>query len=106
MLVQLSAFVAAAEPNDVFVAHFEVDKLLNLGSALISTGLCVLTLYAYKRSKNKRLLFVSAAFLLFALKGYLLASEIIFGDWGWTDIAGSVLDFGILLTFFMGFLKK
>ena len=106
LVLQLPMVFAADTGGDIFVGAFELDKLLALGSALLAVVLCIITVLAYNRSKNKRLLFVSAAFGLFAVKGLLFASEIVFGDWGWTDIGTNVLDFAILLTFFFGILRK
>ena len=110
LLIQLPLPVLAAEAEDqnqdITVLGFELEKLLNLGSGLLAIALFVLTLSAYKRSKNKRLLYVSIAFLLFAIKGILMSMEILFGDWTWVDPVASVLDFAILLSFFFGILKK
>ena len=64
ILIQLPSVLA--DNDDIFVNGLELDKLLNFGSALLATGLFILTIIAYKRNKNKRLLYVSAAFLLFA----------------------------------------
>ena len=66
----------------------------------------VLTIMAYRRTGNKRLLFVSLAFLLFALKGFMLGSEIFLGEWPFVDPVTSFLDFAILLSFFAGILGK
>lgn len=106
MLIQLPILVLAEESGDILVGGFELEKLLNLGSGLLAIALFILTLYAYKRNKNKRLLYVSVAFLLFAVKGILISMEIFFGDWVWVDPVASILDFAILLSFFFGILKK
>ena len=90
----------------MFVGNFELDKVLNLGSALLATILFALTLLAYNRNKNQRLLYVSIAFLLFAAKGFIFSMEILLGDIGWIDPVGNLLDFAILLSFFFGILKK
>ena len=106
ILVQMPLFVLAEEGGDVIVKGFELDKLLNFGGALLATALFILTVVAYNRYKNRRLIYVSAAFLLFAIKGFLLSMEVIFGDWSWIDIMVSIFDFAILLSFFFGILKK
>ena len=91
-----------AEAN---IFGFELDKVLNLGSGILAAVLCIITALAYQRSSNKRLYYVSLAFGLFALKGFLLAHELVFAEWLWVDPLTSVLDFVILLTFFFGIVK-
>ena len=104
VLFPLAAF--ATEGNDIMIKTIELDKLLNLGSALLATTLCVLTIIAYNRKKSQRLLYVGIAFLIFAIKGFLMSMEIFFGDLGWIDPIANVLDFVMLLSFFLGVLKK
>jgi uncharacterized membrane protein YhfC len=98
--------VMAEEEDDLEIGGLEVEKLLNVGSGILATVLCVLTLSAYKRVKNRRYLFVAIAFLLFAVKAFLMGSELIFDEWGWIDPITGILDFGILASFFAGIMKK
>ena len=95
-----------AEDDDIEVFGLELEELLSFGSALLATVLFVLTALACKRTGRKRLAYVSLAFLLFALKNYLIASELLFDDFAWLDPVISVLEFGILLSFFIGVMKK
>ncbi|MDP3765645.1 MAG: hypothetical protein Q8R04_03965 [Nanoarchaeota archaeon] len=106
LLTTISSFVFAEEADDLMVAGFELEKLLNFGSGLLATGLFTATLLAYRRIKNKRLIYVSAAFLLFAVKGFLTSHELFFKEWQWVDPIASVLNFAILLSFFFGVIKK
>ena len=108
ILMQISFTVSAQEENDdLEIFGLEAEKLLNFGSALLAAALFGLTLVAYNRSGRQRLLFVSAAFLLFAFKGFLMATELFFGDWAaWIDPVASFFDFAILLSFFFGIIKK
>ena len=85
----------------------QFDDIATIGSSLFASILFILTFVAYKRDKRKRLLYVSMAFLLFAIKGSLIASDIFFPQKGaWLDPTAKFLDFAILLTFFVGILKK
>lgn len=102
----LAPVVLAEEDGDWQLFGFEGEKLFNLGSGILSTVLFVLTFIAYKRTKQSRLLYVSLAFLLFAIKGYLGASELFFEELAWVDPTAAVLNFAILLCFFRGILKK
>jgi len=108
ILMQISFTVSAQEENDdLEIFGLEAEKLLNFGSALLAAALFGLTLVAYNRSGRQRLLFVSAAFLLFAFKGFLMSTELFFGDWAaWIDPVASFFDFAILLSFFFGIIKK
>ena len=106
ILIQLPFLVMAEQDEDVAIGGFEVEKLLNLGSGIVAIILFVTTLLAYLRTRNKRLQYVSAAFLLFAVKGILVSLEAWYGDWAWVDIIASTFDFAILLCFFLGILRK
>ncbi len=102
----LSASVFAEEEEDLGIAGFEVEKLLNFGSGLLAAGLLIATSIAYKRTGNKRLIYVSIAFLLFAVKGFLTSHELFFQEMPWIDPIAAVLNFAIILSFFFGVIKK
>jgi len=101
LLMHLSSIVFAQEDDDL-----EIFGLLNLGSGMLATALLIFTLAAYKRTKKERLVYVSAAFALFAVKGFLTSIELLSIDWSWVDPVASLLNFGILLAFFAGIIKK
>lgn len=94
------------EDGDWEILDLEVEKLLNLGSGLLATALCIVTIFAYNTTERKRLLYVSIAFGLFAIKGFLTSTELFFEEFVWIDPVASMLNFGILLAFFVGLLKK
>ena len=96
----------AIESGDIAIGGIELDKLLNLGTAILATILCILTIIAYRRKNSKRLLYVGIAFLIFAIKGFLMSVEIFLGDLKWIDPVANVLDFAMLLSFFLGIIKK
>ena len=109
LLTNLSSFVFAEEIgdlDDIRVLGFELEKLLNLGSGLLATVLFIATSFSYKRTRNKRLIYVSIAFLLFAVNGFLTSHELFFQEWSWVDPVASALNFAILLSFFFGIIKK
>lgn len=105
-LIVLTIPLVFAEDGDWEIFDLEVEKLLNLGSGILATALCIVTLSAYKTTGRKRLLYVSLAFALFAIKGFLTSTELFFEEWVWIDPLASMLNFGILLAFFAGILKK
>lgn len=109
LLANFSSFVFAEEMDDlddIKVLGFELEKLLNFGSGFLAIGLFIAASLAYKRTRNKRLIYVSMAFLLFAVKGFLTSHELFFQEWSWIDPVASALNFAILLSFFFGVIKK
>lgn len=111
VLAIMSSLVLAAEDgedeNDTQAFGIGIDELITLGSSILAITLFAITTIAYKRDGRKKLLYVAIAFLLFAIKGFLIASDIFFPDKvGWVDPTASFLDFAILLSFFFGILKK
>lgn len=107
-LLLLPSLVVAEDEvgDDIEVFGLELEKLLNLGSGILAAVLFLLTQIAYRRTRNQRLQYVSFAFVLFAVKGFLMAHELFFREWPWVDPLASVLDFAILLIFFFGMIKK
>ncbi len=107
-LLSLSSSTFAYEENNLIVSSgIEADNLVTFGSSILASILFFITIVAYKRDKRKRLLYVSTAFFLFAVKGFLLTSDIFFSQKaGWIDLTASLLDFAILMSFFVGILKK
>ncbi len=105
----LSSYVFAA-PTETDVRVFsgiELDNVITLISSIFSLILFVLTLVAYKRSKRDKLIYISVAFLLFAIKGFLLTSDsFIQYTINYIDPLANLLDFVILLCFFFGMIKK
>lgn len=106
LVIQLSSFVFAQEGDEFMVFNLEAEKLLNLGSGILALALFIVSLVAYKRTKLKKLVYISTAFGIFAVKSLLISMELFFGDLSWTDPVASILDFGILLAFFAGMLKR
>ena len=106
-LVSSPSAFAYEEDDDIMIyPGIEADDLVTFCSSILASVLFVITLIAYKRDKRKRLLYVSIAFFLFAVKGFLLTAEMFFPQAGWTDLIASLLDFAILSSFFVGLLKK
>lgn len=81
----------------------ELDELLSLGVGLFSLALLAVTLIAYRKNRQRRLLFVSGAFGLFAAKTLVRHLDILIFNWGsaTTEFLYSLVDFAILLLFFL-----
>ena len=109
MLLPLSVGAKGSEDGrseDLEIFGLELEKVLNLGSGILAAFLGYLTYIAYTRTNNKRLKYVSLAFAIFAIKGFLTSAELFFNEGPWIDPTASVLDFVILLVFFFGIIKK
>lgn len=104
VMLLLAMPVLAEDDDDLFPDGSE--ELLNTGSAVLATVLFAITFLAYRRTRQKRLLFVTLAFFLFAVKGFVSGAELIVGEFDWSDIVTALLDFAILLSFFAGVMKK
>lgn len=111
LLVSLMSMVLA-DSDDAFdmddpeVFGIELEKLFYFNGGILATILCVLTFLAYKRSGHSRLVVVCFAFGLFAVKTFLISSELFIDEISWVDPVSAFLDFGILLAFFWGVIKK
>jgi len=75
---------------------------------IFSFGLWIISILSYRKSKNKKILFVSIVFLLFLLKGVLLSLSIFLIDLQeFLSITFfAVLDLLILFLLFVAVLKK
>jgi hypothetical protein len=85
----------------------EVDNVITFIASIMAMVLFGLTFLSYRRDGRTRFLYVSIAFLLFAIRGWLLTLDIFYPQKaGLVDLIAAMLDFGILLSFFFGILKK
>lgn len=110
VLIISSSFVLAIEEtkeNKPQAFGFDLEGLITFGSSILAIVLFILTIIAYKRDGRKNLLYISIAFLLFAIKGVLVSIDIFFPEkGGLIDPIANFLDFAILLSFFFGVVKK
>jgi hypothetical protein len=90
------------------IEEFGLDELLQIGSGLFALGLFVISLLAYHRSKQNRILMVSASFFLYFLKISMQHIDIFLPNLETSviDLLISSSDFVILLLFFLAIVKK
>ena len=83
--------------------YSELDEILSLAVGVFALVLLAVTLAAYKKTNQTRLLLVSAAFGLFAVKTILRHLDILIFNWGTgtMDLLFTALDFMILVLFFL-----
>lgn len=102
----LPVFAEEGEDEDIMFLGLELEKLISFVNGVLAFILFLITFVTYRREYRKRLLYVSIAFALFSVRSFLISSELFIPEISWVDPASTVLDFVILLIFFMGLLKK
>jgi len=89
----------------------DLEALVSIASFVLAFFLFALSVVAYRRNRRSRLLFVMAAFFLFAVKGIVFTLNEIYFEAGslnrvsyeWVPL---LLDFSILILIFVGLIKK
>jgi hypothetical protein len=89
---------------------FELDivELLELGSGLFALILLFISLLAYYRNRQRRLLFVSGAFYLYFVKVIAKHLDLFLPnlETSFMDLLLAFIDFLILLLFFLAIIKS
>jgi uncharacterized membrane protein YtjA (UPF0391 family) len=91
------------------VEQNDLSELFSLGTGVFALILLVISLISYRKVKLTRLLFVSAAFALFALKTLIEHADLIFPGMDTSSIGGTLLvflDFMILLLIFLSIARR
>ena len=104
--VALPALADNGEDSDITFFGLELEKLISLANSILALVLFIITFISYRRNHYPRLLYVSIAFALFSIKSFLVSLELFMPELSWADPVATVLDFAILLIFFIGLLRK
>ena len=94
------------EGGTILGSGIGIDTLITIATSILAVILFVISAIAYKKDKRTRLLFVTGAFFLFAVKGFLIVADEFSPQTGWPEPVAHLLDFGILILFFSGLAKK
>jgi hypothetical protein len=88
--------------------YTDLEEFFSLAVGFFAIFLLAISLRAYKRTHLKKLLLVSAAFGLFAVKTFLNHLDLLIPtlDSQFVDFFLTVIDFFILLLFFLALVKK
>ena len=88
--------------------HLDATGIIVAWIVIVSLALVLITLLAYRRSEESRLLLVSVAFMLFFLKGILITLTLYANMFSleYLLLYSSLLDLGILLLLFLPFFKS
>lgn len=104
----LFSLLAAGASKVPEIRELELSDFIDFSSGIFAAFLLALSLLAYKNTKSKRLLFVSAAFGLFALRALLARLDLLV-----LEIQSTVIElilalsgFVILSLFFLAIVRK
>jgi len=88
--------------------EIDIPELLKLGSGLFALMLLAISLLAYYRNRQRRLLFVSGAFGLYFIKIITEHLDLFFPnlETSFLDLLLAFIDFIILLLFFLAIIKR
>jgi hypothetical protein len=88
--------------------EFNIEELLKLGSGLFALILLLISLLAYYRNRQRRLLFVSGAFGLYFVKVIAEHLDLFLPnlETSFIDLLLAFIDFLILLLFFLAIIKS
>lgn len=85
----------------------DLDETIRVLSSCLALFIFVISAIAYTRERRRDLLIVSAAFFFYALKSLLKISDIFLPQKGnFIEVTANLLDFVILLLFFLAMVKK
>jgi hypothetical protein len=83
------------------------ENIIRAFVTVFALTLLIISLLAYRRSKNTKLLIIGSAFVLFFVKGILLSFGLFFKDIEETVAPfGSLFDIGVLIVLFLSTLKR
>jgi hypothetical protein len=121
-VVSFAPLACARADSDeaVGILSTNTDLIITITSSILAVVLFVISFFAYIADRRTRFLFVMAAFFLFAVKGVLIALNdlnnlgLLIGllDYLIKPFSGiltplsRLLDFGVLIFFFLGMLRK
>jgi hypothetical protein len=93
--------------NDLTIYGLGAEVVISILVSALAVFLFVISAMAYRKSGKRRLLFVTAAFFVFVVKGFLIAlNDLPSIEVQWIESAASLFDFAILLLFFSGLVKE
>ena len=87
-----------------------IEVLILIATSILAGFLFVISFIAYRKDRRERLLFITAAFFLFAVKGVLMVLneflEFLYLKTTLIEPIVQLLDFSILALFFLGLMKN
>lgn len=86
----------------------DLETVVSIAACVLAFFLFTVSVVSYKREKRRRLLFVTAGFLVFAIEEALNALQEAFLEAKYPSLEGEILtlSFVVLLLFFVGLIKE
>ena len=86
----------------------EISDVVGFASGIFAAALLIISLFAYKKTKAKKLLFVSAAFGLFSIREIVARLNFLIPESQsvWVETTLSISGFAILALFFVAIVRK
>lgn len=108
MMILLHAFVPAIYEAINLDEQFETMELLDVAIGIFALLLFALSLSAYRKTRLRRLVLVSLAFLLFAADVVVRQLDVLVLALGFQadQVASAAIEFAILLLFFLAVVTK
>jgi hypothetical protein len=104
--VTTSAVCAAAD-SPVKGIRWDISDIIVLSTTVLAAILGSISFIGYRRDGRTKVLLVTGAFLLFALRGvFILSGDPFTFREPLFDIIANTLDFGVLVCFFIGMTMK
>jgi hypothetical protein len=99
--------VCAAEAGTVKPIHWDISDIIILSTTVLAAVLGIISFIGYRRDGRTKVLLVTGAFLLFAMRGvFILSGDPFTLRQPLFDIVANLLDFGVLACFFLGMTMK
>ena len=118
IVTSLFAYTFMFAPNGKILARLNITNIWNeeaiavlivIATSILACFLFAISFIAYMKDRRKKLLFITAAFFLFGVKGVLMIIneylEFIYLKTSLIEPIAQLLDFGILALFFLGLIK-
>ncbi len=109
LLLLAGSAMAIGEMNDSTnsLSGLDMTDAIVIATSVLAIILGAISAVAYARDGRTKLLFVTLAFFIFALKGvFIIGSDLLSLQQPFLDIIANLLDFVVLLCFFFGMMKK
>ena len=85
----------------------QFDPIVKILVLLLAFGMFIVSLLAYRKSKSQKIMFVSIAFFLFALKWLVKVFDIFFSPGSFlSDSSENVFEFFILILLFLAIFRR
>jgi len=86
----------------------DLETAVSIAACVLALFLFAISMFSYKREKRKRLLYVTTAFLVFAIEETLNAIQEAFLETRYPSLEGEILTLNlvVLILFFIGLVKQ